>query len=145
MIEIKPADIEDVSILASILREEDKEEIIACGYTSYQGLELSYRNSFIVNGVYEDEKIIGMFGAVKVTKDWVRVWFLGSRECEKHPFKFIKEGKKFINYLTNDYAIFNQVYKKNVKHIEFLKALGVTVIDTGAIDGFYEFYKLRKM
>ena len=143
-ITLKNAEIGEVYKLAPRLRAEDIEEIKACGYNPFRGLYISIKNSFICKSVYEYNEIIGMFGACYSSPEWVRVWFLGSGECEKYPITFVKEGKKFIKELLKKYNVFNQIYKKNKTHVEFIKRLGFT-IEKSILDNFYVFYKEKEM
>lgn len=140
-IDIKKSEIFDVYNLASRLRQADKKEVELRGFTSFKGLEESFKQSFICKSVFEGDKIIGMFGAVEINNNWVRMWFLGSDECEKYPITFLREGKKFTKELLKDYNIYNLIYRRNNSHIEYVQRLGFEIKEYDK--NFYEFYKLR--
>ncbi len=149
---IQQSKLSEVFQLAPRLREDDKRECLAAGKTPLKALKDAVRNSYIKRSVYtKDGLLIGMYGSCTkgMPKGYAAIWFLGSRESEKYPITFVREGKNFINEVLQDYSIFNLVYKENKGHIEYLKRLGLTVDETKPIKlingEFYAFYLQRQV
>lgn len=133
--------------LAPRLRLDDRKEAEAIGHNAVDALKLGYENSIECYSVFnKDNLIVGMFGYSLMELNGLSavVWFLGSDEIEKYPIPFIREGKKFINKLKNNYKIFNLVYSENKTHIEYIKRLGLVVDETQEIqingEVFHPFY-----
>lgn len=88
-----------------------------------------------------------MFGISEydMPKDFGSIWYLGSDECTKHPFTFVREGLKFTQQWLRKYKILiNAVDKRNLTHIEWLKSIGMTISNPVMINGFefLQFYIL---
>lgn len=152
MLDIRNTTIEDVSVLATKLREDDKREVEAAGYTPVASLFTGFKTSYLCKSVFQNGEIIGIYGAT--TRDlpngYCSIWFLGSDESERNPLTFVKEGKKLIKEVLKDYSILNFVYSKNTTHINYLKRIGLIVetekgvtYPTGEV--FYPFYKLKEV
>ena len=145
---IKDSKLSEVYELTPHLRLDDLKELKASNLTSLQALKEGFRISEKTYSVFADKKIIGMFGySIKnMPKGYTNVWFLGSNEIEKYPLFFIKEGKKFINKLKEQYKIFHIVYSKNITHIKYIECMGLFVDKNNPIfhpetnEKFYPFY-----
>lgn len=147
---IKKSTLSEVHQLVPLLREDDKKEIEAGGYTPLEGLLISFNNSFLTRTVYAGDDILGIYGASLegMPEGFCAIWFLGSDKSENYPITFVKEGKNFINEILQKYNILNYVYSGNEKHITYLKRLGLIVDEAHPIQMekgvFYPFYKYRE-
>ena len=149
---IKKSTLMDVFDLKDRLREDDINELQALGSNPQKALLRGYIYSNKCYSVFEEDKIIGMFGYsdFNMPKDTCSIWFLGSEESVKHPIAFCKIGRDFIenDALVRYKIAMNRVYTENIKHIKWLDRMGVIFIwDTPIeINGkqFIEFYKIRR-
>lgn len=147
-LKFKKSNLSEVCLLAPRLRADDKKEVMLAGSDPVTSLENGIKYSTECISVYSPKyQIIGMFGYMVQPNKTAVVWFLGSDEIEKYPFTFVREGKKFINNLTElGLTLVNYVYSENETHIKYLLALGFTIefdkpifVNTAK---FYPFYKL---
>lgn len=149
MLQIRQSKFSDIYSLAKNLREEDKEELEALGETPLNSLKAGIRTGEKCFTVLVDGKIAGMYGySKKDINNSSIIWFLGSRDCDKVPVAFVKEGRKLVNELTKDRDLRNIVYSGNKSHITYLKYLGFTVAENYPVEinnhYFYYFYKKKR-
>lgn len=148
-LKIIPSVLEDVYELAPNLRQEDINELSAFNLTAEDGLLRGFTLSEECFSVKENNKTIGIFGISEfdLPPYFGSIWFLGSKETEKYPITFVKEGRKFVNRFLQKYDILiNAVDGRNTKHIEWLRRIGMTITKPININGyeFLQFYKIRE-
>jgi len=128
---IVPATLEHVEELAPKIRKADKQEIWASDrLLPKEALLRSMRiTPSPLVGVAND-KVFCMFGVGVPTplSDIGYPWMLSSDALPKHARKFLREGKKWIEQINNEYEILiNFVDSRNKKAIQWLKWLGFSI------------------
>lgn len=118
----------DAESLSSVLREEDKLEVLATGFESpYQALKSSFDRSDISITIVHNNEVIGMFGIVpeSLMSDSATVWMLGSPGINKIKKTFVKLTRTFIDTFLTRYPILeNWVDARYEKAISWLKTAG---------------------
>lgn len=123
-IEIKNAATDDVLNITYHLRAADIEEIIIKGSTAKDALLNAYKNSYECKVLLLKNKRIGIYG---ISPKGI-IWFLGTDDIEKHPFFFVRTGKKVINkWLKKHKILWNIVDSRNITHIKWLKLIGAKI------------------
>lgn len=152
----------DVDSVAERMRDEDREEAYALGYTPRQALEAGFFYSQPCSTVVrtEDDLPIAMWGVVPAEHNARvgHIWMLGTPELTNTPaikLRFLKECKEFLEYLLEVYPVLtNQIDSRNKFHLEFIEWLGFDVYNRtepevfGGVDFFAfritpELYKER--
>lgn len=139
---IRPSTSDDIIFLFNKLRKADIEEISLLGYTPLRALMESYIKSEESFTAIIDKQIAGMFGIarLKENKNIASIWFLGSDEINKIPFKWIKIGKSYIKYFLTKYKyLINTVSKQNFQHIKWLKLMGANFTEIENNEHFIQF------
>ena len=135
----------DIDYLAPKLRKEDKLELLAVsGNTPYQSLLNGYLTSdkcFTITD--HDNWPVGMFG---VSQEGA-IWLLATPEIKRIRFSFLRESRKVVNFLNNQYPkLWNFVDCRNELHLRWLKWCGfkfITKTNYGVLNKpFYYFEKL---
>lgn len=122
---IRPAEAEDIKQLKDNLRQADIEEIAANGSDPLTSLCEGFIFSQECYTCVYNEKPIGMFGLSYLDDSEGSVWFLGTEATFKHPSKWIKLGRQYINHFLEKYPVLtNMVSVNNTAHIQWLKHLG---------------------
>lgn len=147
-VEIKESVLDDVLALETNLRLDDINEVTATGSNPHRSLLLGLLYSDICNSVVVNNEVIGMFGVCGrgLPAGLATIWCLGSPEIERYPIAFIKIGRDFFNNCLKKYnRVFNFVDTRNVKHLDWLKHIGVTFKDKVRINevDFIQFIKDR--
>lgn len=143
------SDLDDVYILAKILRADDINELKALNVTALQGLLRGYIFSDECFTVKFRGKITGMFGysGYSMPCNTAAIWFLGSDEISKHPIEFVKKGREYVEKFLEKYPVLlNIVDKRNTSHINWLKHLNMQFTDIVSVNGydFLKFYKRKE-
>tara|TARA_B100001013_G_scaffold147110_1_gene87110 strand:+ start:186 stop:671 length:486 start_codon:yes stop_codon:yes gene_type:complete len=130
---------EDTFLLAPMIREQDKEELLAAD--NKQPLE-ALQAPFSIKGsitysIVEDtdnnqEEILGMFGTVPTpVKKYGVIWLLSSDRLRKYAKRFIQENEKWIKKISKTYqTVFNYVDCRNTVSQKWLEHLGFKNIET---------------
>lgn len=123
-IEIKNAAMDDVLNITYHLRAADIKEITIKGNTPKEALLRAYENSYECKILLLKNKRIGIYG---ISSKGI-IWFLGTDEIEKHPFFFVRTGKKVIDkWLKKHKTLWNIVDSRNITHIKWLKLMGAKI------------------
>jgi hypothetical protein len=117
---IKPCTPELALQIGQSLRWEDKREVEeTTGLTAPAAvLESYYRSAFTVYFTVPNGKAAGVAG---VTPD-NKIWMLCTQASEEYPHTFVREARKWLNSLPNDY-LWNHADMRNESHIKLLKLL----------------------
>tara|TARA_R100000388_G_C7177304_1_gene126907 strand:+ start:90 stop:587 length:498 start_codon:yes stop_codon:yes gene_type:complete len=148
----RPSKEEDCFILAPNLRHQDSLEVsYSVGLSNEKALltalELSRQEC---NSIIYKDTVIGMFGVGVDPEDKQRgiPWLLASDSIFDIQRTFIRESKKWVNSISQDYyLLYNYVHIGNRPSIKWLKFLGFHFIrlipDYGVgKKPFYEFVKI---
>ena len=140
---VKISSLSDIYELLPNLRNEDLNEIYACGLTP----EISLLRGFLFSKTCYSAKFRGKtiaifgFSDLDLNQHTGSIWLLGSNELTKHPITLVKEGKRYVKEFLKKYDVLvNAVDKRNIIHINWLKRIGMTISDSVYING-YEFLK----
>ena len=136
---VSKSELFDVYELAPHLRDDDLRELNVFNLSAEQGLLRGY--------IYSDEcftaryknKIICMFGVsgMGMPLGCASIWFLGSDDMVCHALTFLKDGRKYINYFLSKYKmLINAVDKRNKTHINWIKKVGLMILEPIIINGF---------
>ena len=139
---IREANSDDIIFLFNRLRQADKEELKLLNYTPLRALMESYTESEECYTALVNNIVSGMFGIAgfKNNIDTASIWFLGSDEINKIPFKWIKIGKSYIDYFLTKYKyLINTVSKQNKEHIKWLKLMGANFTEIENNKHFIQF------
>lgn len=140
--------LEDVFELAPNLRQDDINEIQAIGSKPEKSLLKGFIFSEECYSVRLNDKLIGMFGvsSFEMPRGFSSIWFLGANELDTIPVTFVKKGIEYINKWLQKYDILvNAVDSRNIKHINWIKKVGMTISNPININGyqFLQFYKVK--
>lgn len=125
------------------LRAADLVELEAAGFTAEEALThgYSYSKPFCMT-IAIDGHAVAMFGVA----DDLRfphakaglVWLLGTEGLLKVRTQFLRESRKWLDLITQDYNVVgNYVHRSNTVHIQWLKWLGFSFIEeTGPFISF---------
>jgi len=123
----------DPALLAPLLREADRQELLAgTGEEPLEALTNGLELSVSCMTALIDGEIVGMFGIVPNEEVWAStgvtygvVWFLGSDRATESPKDFMRVSRMWLNTFKEDYfALGNLVDARNTVHIRWLKAMG---------------------
>jgi hypothetical protein len=143
---------EDADELAPHLREADRREMQAAfGVTLQQSIRLVPDNEILCTICTDDDKVVGLFGAVPTCDLSAAVWLVGSDALTQPPLRrqFLVEGKTFLDALHRYRPLlWNYVDERNHLHIRWLKWMGFTFINRHPEYGvekrpFLEFVRLK--
>ena len=143
---------EDVDFLASRLRGEDVEEVVAANNNPFDALS---HGLAVSNPCYtlidRTETPVAMTGVTKgsYTNSGI-IWLLGTKGIEENSMTFLRHSKSCLDelYQSTGYDLFyNYTYVKNELHHKWLRWLGFTFLRTITMPStgkeFIEFVKLR--
>lgn len=130
-ITIREATIEDAKYIGGHLREDDRREVEALGFTpecatvfSYSGSDEAYTGC--VDGV--PAMIFGI-GAPSLA-DETSVWALGTPLCDRVPLAMVRIGREAVKrFLEKNPVLTNWCDARYTKTIKWLKLLGFTIGD----------------
>ena len=125
----RKAVIQDIDILAPILREQDKHEVwCSHGVNSREALQMSFLNSTECYSIIEDHlKLVGMFGVVNQGNGVGMPWMLASDDLPKkeNVATFLPQGKSWVEGLQKKYQqLYNYAHAENHTSLKWLKWLG---------------------
>jgi|ERR1041384_7671963 hypothetical protein len=153
MLEIRRVVHEDANKLARRLRAADLQEIKAnLGEDPLSVLQKGVAESdpcyAVVN---EEDEPVALFGVVPDTADADVgvVWLLASDELAEHPFFVLRNTRKWVEELQQQYRVlWNHIDARNELHIRWLQWSGFTLlrrIENFGVEQrpFYEFEKVR--
>lgn len=147
-VEYRNATLEDVVALSLTMRQGDIDEVAASnGISPYEALLLGYEVSDATS-VFEDGKVVAMYGCAGAGDGIGSPWLLGSdrlahlkKELLTRPIKWLEEKNKEYPLLVN------YVDARNKVAIRWLRFLGFTFIRKIEKYGvgrkpFYEFVRI---
>jgi hypothetical protein len=153
MIFIRSANIADARRVALRLRRSDLQEIKAnLGEDPFvvleRGIVQSSPSYAVVN---EADQALALFGVVPDTgdADVGLVWLLASDELARHPFFVLRNTRKWVEILNQQYRVlWNHIDARNELHLRWLRWSGFTLlrrIENFGVEQrpFYEFEKVR--
>jgi len=127
-IEFREANRKDFRLIKKIIRKEDMEELKASSGKRFEDVIDETRDvtDFAIAG-YADGKLIALFGIrtiTSVTKTGA-IWMFGSKFLPKYSLTFLRNCKKCVKVMTEDYPlVFNFVDSRNKMIINWLKWIG---------------------
>lgn len=130
IIEIVQTTSEHIHILARTIREDDKKEIEAYGFSCMKGLWRSYKNGTIDNTVLVDGKVAACFGCGGSFLGMTgRPWFLTSYEVDRiSPITFYRIYKSEVGKMLDLFPILcNYVWADHVKAVRLLSLVGFSI------------------
>ena len=148
MFKERKSEYSDVLELIDNLREEDVRELELLNTNPETALINSFFHSEYCFTVLYKDKPIAIFGAGRKvfnnTGDKIAsIWFLGSKDIERHKIEFLRKSKKYLKFFQSKFDILeNYVDKRNIKYIKWLKWLGFKFDKTinvsgGSLEHFY--------
>jgi len=142
----------DVVELASNMRQEDKEEVLAySGSSPQEALFYCFFNSKpCMTMVGRKGNLMGMYGVVPCSPKVGRIWMLGHKTMI-NDYKDVRDFLKYSpielqKFHCNYPLLYNYVDERNTTHIKWIKWMGFSIIKKHATFGaagipFYEFVK----
>lgn len=121
-----------VRLLAQIMREDDKKEIMSFGMTPIDALELSYSNSYVpARTTFVDGELACIRGCGGNMMSPVgRPWLLTGPSIERIPLTLVKQYKSEVrNFLKLFPVLENYVAAEYTKAIRLLQIAGFSVGD----------------
>lgn len=144
---------DDVEFVARFMRQHDKEEVGALGFSPLDALIHGYENSSVCyTGLTPDSyDPLCIMGIVPSTEfpDFGLIWLLGTPAIEKHGWRFLSMSRPMLAELfeTTGYeGFYNYTYKANREHHRWLRWLQfkfIREITTPTGHQFYEFARLK--
>lgn len=146
--------LDDCSILAPKMREQDAKEVwhshgsspLEALVSSFVASDPEERHTIIA----DDGEIIGMFGcAVMIESPKIGVpWLLASDKLPKITKEFLPQSKEWIERLHNKHdLLYNHVFMENKISIRWLKWMGFKFLEAELFGTypamFYPFVKLK--
>lgn len=123
----------DVDYLKDKLRYSDVREIWRShNHTPEDALKISLDKSSVCLTIFINKIPVGMFGINPETLlgDKAIIWLLATDDILKIKIRFLRNCKKFINFILKDYSVlYNYVDNDNVDSIKWLKFIGAKVHD----------------
>jgi hypothetical protein len=115
--------------LVTRLRQGDREEIEAAGFSDRRALWLSYRTGMMRRTAFVDGEIAAMWGVSGTALSRIgHPWLLTTPACEKVPFAYVREGRKHaLEMLEIHPVLTNNVLASYERAIRFLRLAGFTV------------------
>jgi len=125
------ASLKDCEELGKNLRKADLQECQAYGnINGLQALLIGYLNSNICISIADDKSVIAIFGICGEINQPATIWMLASDRLSEISRKFLRENKKLIDYLNQQYPLLHNVCDaRNDVHIKWLKWCGFTFIN----------------
>ena len=142
---MRPSTEEDCAYVASNIRPEDREEVVACGFDPFPALMLGLIESQVSYTLIGPDGLpCAMLGVVPGG----RVWLLGTPGIETHSRTFLRYSKQALAYLyerTGEPLLHNYTHAANKVHHRWLKWLGFSFLRTVSINdhNFIEFARFR--
>lgn len=153
MLTARPATLRDCRIMAPMLREEDKAEVMAAGGVDplaalVRGLVASTEP---VVGVDANDTPVCMGGVVPPSTGVVPgiIWMLATTGIHDHQMSFLRASRRWLDRWHEDFPLMgNCVDERNTVHIRWLRWLGFTFINRHPQYGheqrpFLEFVRLH--
>lgn len=129
--------LEDVWPVA--LRPEDAAELEAAGSTPEAAIAFSIHQSCYSFAVYLNGNLACVWG-YRRTGFAADVWLLTTEEVNRHPFAFIKESRRLLHILQEEFSeIRCEVHADYTKTKMWLARLGFTNSGDGLQEGFIKF------
>lgn len=123
MITVSHATIDDLLYFVRHIRPMDAEEVQKSTGRSIVQFFPDLVSLSNVNTIKSGEDILGVGGWIGDTD--IRGWMLLTTNVENHKIEFLRWSKRFVNDLLKEHkVIYNQVYRKNKLHIDYLTYLG---------------------
>jgi hypothetical protein len=144
---------DDVYFVEDNMREEDKDECRAGGYTPFDAISLSYENSIVSYTLLTPEGVPAAILGVSpspLSPKFGLIWMLGTDDIRKHKFTFLRNCKPFLDTLYDELGmecLYNYTYAANSLHHSWIRWLGFTFLrqldlpPTG--QPFIEFVRLK--
>lgn len=136
MVKIREAEMADVALIAPRLRQSDALELAAehgIGLPHLDALRRSLAFSNVAWTALLDDKPFCMFGASSAYESSIvgSPWLLATDDFETVPARYIlRENRKYVKIMLQKYEyLYNFVYHKNARSINWLKSIGFTVYD----------------
>ncbi len=129
---VQEAQESDAVRLAPKLRWADKREIVAhSGLSPDHGLMRCYESSDKVWAVYCDDEPIALFGYLKLDDNSANVWLLGSDKILDVRWWWLRESKKWLKVVAQDFErLWAVADVRNKLHTRWFKWLGFEVLST---------------
>lgn len=146
MIKYKKASLEDYVFLFSNLKEEDKKEVLANGYTLKETVEATLKHTKRGIAAFKDDKLLCIFGYRQngFLGGGAIVWLLGTKYFDATDYEikreFLKQSKKTITKWRKKFFLLeNYVDSEYEASIRWLKWLGFTIDEPAKnpVTGFY--------
>jgi|MDSZ01.2.fsa_nt_gb hypothetical protein len=117
---------DDIPYIADNLRDEDKLELEMYDVAPYEAIYDSFIESEKTSYTLIDyNKPIAMMGVSPINEDIGKVWFLATKELNKHYLSFLKKCPEVIDILQGNFkVIFNFVPDTHKKTMRWLAWCG---------------------
>jgi len=143
MITIRESDYKDILPVASLIREEDLEDIRkGCGLPAVVVLSIGIARSPLCWTVFDGNSPIGVFGCLDSGIEEVGVpWFLNAPFSKKHTRNLVSLAPQYIEIMKKVFPKLQGAYNPlHLNAVRFLKWAGFTITDTPIItDQGHEF------
>jgi len=128
---VRQAGLPDARLIASDIRDEDRDEILRLGYGSVPDmLALSIDRSAMCGTWFHQDRPIALFGIVpiSVATDTASPWLIGTNELSRCKASFLRETQRWIAEWRRQYSVLsNHVDAEYAQSIRWLKRSGFTV------------------
>lgn len=146
---VRSATIDDCWQLSETMRQEDVREIWHHSRSTPLDALIGGFKHGNAQTVEWQGRVVAMFGVAGEYEGVGICWMLASDDLVKIKKSFLKECRKFVNDMHEDYPVLgNMVWVGNPIHIQWLKWLGFQFQPAVACgpDGelFHEFFKVRE-
>lgn len=127
--EIVPMKAAHVAALADAMRDADRREVEAMGFTGQKGLWRSYRASVIACAAFVDGEIAAAWGCAGCVASGVGTpWLLTTHAAERVPLTYVKVGRDAVEGMLSVYRrLYGLVSADYARAIRFLLLLGFSV------------------
>lgn len=111
------------------LRDADRAELKASGgRDSPEALADSVTSSTRCFAILDETGVIALFGYTEETPTLARVWMLATPQIEQHSRRFIRECRKWVDWMNTKYStLYNFYYEPNTLHQRWLVWCGFTI------------------
>lgn len=138
-VEVRPASMDDIAVLAAGMRQADREEVLASsGHGPEESLAYSLQVSTVAwTGLISDEPVC-MFGVapISVLSGRGAVWMLGTDGIERWPRTFLRRCHPCVETMLAVYpTLENYVADGNALSKAWLEWLGFTLADSVVLLG----------
>ena len=148
---LRPFVATDVEFVADNMREADRAELRAGGFSPSAGLRMSVDSStHLITGLGTDGNPAFILGAQKRPDSSAAViWMLGTDAIDRESKLFLLNSRPTLEALwelLDVSTLYNFVWKGNAVHIKWLRWLGFNLLprDDGPNKDFIFFYKHRE-